>query len=383
MAPVHGIECSTPSLFLGCATPQERLSSTRILFFHSESSRLLSFRFSLPLTHRNYFTLMTRSTPVNTKFLSSLWLPVLLVFGGLLLSGCGATAPVVNSTSTPDTLETGESGTFEADIENQEDADEPLTYTWEYGDGSTGSGLLTNKSYNSTGRYTVLFRASNEGGADSSRATVRVVEPPQPAQITSVNATPNPVDEGEQVQFESNVQGDGSIEYNWSFGDGSSGSGQSPSHTYDSSGQYTARLEASNNIGSDQSSVTVRVERALPEICTSVSEMNSAFFNRNSSTLTNEGEESLTENADILSQCSNLSVTVEGFAAPGERNAQSLSEDRAQAVVDYYTNNGVDASRISMSGEGQVEGMTSKKGGTREYRRADSIPQREGDMGNM
>ena len=326
---------------------------------------------------------MTRSTPVNTKFLSSLWLPVLLVFGGLLLSGCGATAPVVNSTSTPDTLETGESGTFEADIENQEDADEPLTYTWEYGDGSTGSGLLTNKSYNSTGRYTVLFRASNEGGADSSRSTVRVVEPPQPAQITSVNATPNPVDEGEQVQFESNVQGDGSIEYNWSFGDGSSGSGQSPSHTYDSSGQYTARLEASNNIGSDQSSVTVRVERALPEICTSVSEMNSAFFNRNSSTLTSEGEESLTENADILSQCSNLSVTVEGFAAPGERNAQSLSEDRAQAVVDYYTNNGVDASRISMSGEGQVESVTSKKGGTREYRRADSIPQREGDMGNM
>ena len=33
------------------------------------------------------------------------------------------------------------------------------------------------------------------------------------------------------------------------------------------------------------------------------------------------------------------------------------------------------------SGEGQVEGVTTKKGGTREYRRADSIPQRDG--GNM
>jgi outer membrane protein OmpA-like peptidoglycan-associated protein len=189
------------------------------------------------------------------------------------------------------------------------------------------------------------------------------------------------VDEGEQVQFESNVRGDSPIEYSWSFGDGSSGSGQSPTHTYESAGQYTAQLEVSNNVGSDESSVTVRVERALPEICTSVSEMNSAFFGRNSSTLTDEASKSLQENADILSQCPNLTVKVEGFTAPGERNAQSLSEDRAQAVADFYTNNGVEGDRVNMSGEGQVEGVTTKKGGTREYRRADSIPQRDG--GNM
>jgi PKD repeat protein len=324
---------------------------------------------------------MTATTPVTARSLSSFWLPVVLLLGGFLLTGCGATAPVVNSVNTPDTLETGESGTFEATIQNQQDAGEPLSYTWDYGDGSTGSGLLTNHSYGSPGQYTVRFRASNEGGADSSRATVQVVEPPVPAQIASVNANPNPVDEGEQVQFESNVQGDSPIEYSWSFGDGNSGSGQSPTHTYESAGQYTAQLEVSNDVGTDESSVTVRVERALPEICMSVSEMNSAFFGRNSSTLTDEARKSLQENADILSQCPNLSVNVEGFAAPGERNAQSLSEDRAQAVADFYSNNGIESGRVSMSGEGRVEGITTKKGGTREYRRADSIPQREG--GNM
>jgi outer membrane protein OmpA-like peptidoglycan-associated protein len=133
-------------------------------------------------------------------------------------------------------------------------------------------------------------------------------------------------------------------------------------------------------VGSDTRSTTVRVNRALPEICTTVSEFNSAFFGRNSSTLTDEAEKSLQENADILGQCPNLSVSIEGFAAPGERNAQSLSEDRARAVADYYTNNGVESGRVSTSGEGQVSGVTSKKGGTREYRRADSIPQRQGDM---
>jgi outer membrane protein OmpA-like peptidoglycan-associated protein len=319
---------------------------------------------------------MKTSTLVHTRQFSSFWLPVFLVVGGLLLAGCGATAPVVNSINTPDTLETGESGTFEAAIQNQEDADEPLTYTWDYGDGSTGSGLLTNHSFGSAGQYTVEFRASNEGGADSASASVTVVEPPVPASVTSVNANPNPVDAGTPVNFSSNVQGDTPIEYSWSFGDGNSGSGSSPTHTYEEEGQYTAELEVSNNVGGDTQAITVRVNPDLPEICTTVSEFNSAFFGRNSSTLTSEAEKSLQENADILGQCSNLTVRVEGFAAPGERNAQSLSSDRAQAVADYYSENGVASNRITTSGEGQVSGVTSKKGGTREYRRADSIPQR-------
>lgn len=319
---------------------------------------------------------MTTLIPVNKQSHPSFWLPVLLLFGGLLLTGCGATAPVVSSINSPDTLETGESGTFEATIENEEDADEPLTYTWDYGDGSTGSGLLSNHSYGSTGQYTVQFRASNEGGADSSTASVTVVEPPQPAQITSINANPNPVDEGNQVQFSSNVQGDSPLEYSWSFGDGNSASGSSASHTYEEAGQYTVQLQASNNVGEDSRSITLEVNRALPEICTTVSEMNSAFFGRNSSTLTSEAEGDLQENADILSQCPNLTVQIEGFAAPGERNAQSLSEDRAQAVADFYSDNDVESNRVSASGEGEVSGVTSKKGGTREYRRADSIPQR-------
>lgn len=299
--------------------------------------------------------------------------------GGLLLAGCGATAPMVQSVSGPDTLETGESGTFEASI-NQE-ADEPLTYTWNFGDGSSGSGLLANHVYNSTGRYAVRFQASNEGGSDSDTVTVRVVPPPQPASITSINANPNPVDEGEQVRFTSNVQGDSPLSYSWSFGDGASAMGSSATHTYDEPGQYTARLEASNNVGEDASSVTIRVNRVLPEICTTISEMSSAFFEYNSSTLTDESESTLTENVDVLSKCPNLDVRIEGYAAPGERNEQSLTEDRAEAVADFYQNNGIGQGRIMTSGEGQVEGVTSKKGGTRQYRRADSIPVRDG--GNM
>jgi len=316
---------------------------------------------------------------VNAQKSSFLWLPVLLLFGGLLLAGCGDTAPMVQSVNGPDTLETNESGTFEASLSNSEDVtQEGLEYMWDFGDGSTGSGLLTTHSFSQTGQYSVKFKAENGGGADSSTVSVTVVTPPQPARITTINANPNPVTEGDQVRFSSNVSGDSPITYSWDFGDGSSGSGASGTHTYDEAGTFTVSLQASNNVGQDTRTLNLTVERDLPQICTTVSEFNSAFFGRNSSTLTSEGRSSLQENLDILNQCPNLSVRVEGFAAPGERNAQSLSEDRARAVAQFYQNNGVSSGSITTSGEGEVGGQTGKKGGTRQFRRADSIPQQSG-----
>jgi outer membrane protein OmpA-like peptidoglycan-associated protein len=118
------------------------------------------------------------------------------------------------------------------------------------------------------------------------------------------------------------------------------------------------------------------VDPALPPICTTINELNAAFFGRNSSTLTDEARSALMENLDILSQCTNLAVVIEGFAAPGERNSSSLSDDRARAVSAFYRNNGIVAGRISTRAVGEPSGTTTKRGGDRQYRRADSIPQR-------
>ena len=179
---------------------------------------------------------------VNAQKTSFLWLPVLLLFGGLVLAGCGATAPVVDSVSGPDTLETNESGTFEASLSNSEDVDqEGLEYTWEFGDGSTGSGLLTTHSYSQTGQYTIQFKAQNSGGADSSTVSVTVVRPPQPARVTTINANPNPVTEGDQVRFTSNVSGDSPITYSWDFGDGSTASGRTSSRSRSAGRNFPVR----------------------------------------------------------------------------------------------------------------------------------------------
>lgn len=145
---------------------------------------------------------------VVSPFRSTLSLPLLFVLGGLLVLGCSATAPVIQLVEGPDTLETKKTGTFQATLQNRQRADKPLTYTWRFGDGSTASRRKARPSYSSTGTYRVRFRAENEGGSDRRTLSVTVVPPPEPASITSINAKPNPVDEGKRVRFSSNVQGD-------------------------------------------------------------------------------------------------------------------------------------------------------------------------------
>jgi PKD repeat protein len=288
------------------------------------------------------------------------------------------TPPRVVSLDGPTSAQVGESVTYTAQV-NQEEATRPLTYSWAFGDGASSSGLTANHTYREAGTYTVAFSASNEAG--TARETMTIEVSAVPASIAAVDASPNPVDEGNTVQFSSNVEGTAPISYNWSFGDGTSGEGESPTHTYEEPGQYTARLTASNEAGEDTRTVTVRVNQVLPQICTTISEMGAAYFERNSSDLTEEARKSLQENVEILTRCSNLTAEVEGFAAPNERNPQSLSEDRARAVADFYEENGVPESRVESTGQGAVEGVVTKKGGTRQYRRADTIPrQSEGGM---
>ncbi len=311
----------------------------------------------------------------STYFSRFGWLPMLLLLSGLIVAGCSPTPVEVLSVDGPDELETGEQGTFQAAV--NEDAEAPIEARWDFGDGSTGSGMMTTHAFNAEGEYTVTFTATNEANSASQTLTVSVVPPPVPAQVVTLSANPNPGTEGEPVRFSSSVRGDAPVNYEWDFGDGGTSQANTPSHTYDTPGTYQVTLNASNDVGEDGRSISVEVEPALAAICTEVTEFNAAFFGYNSSTLTSEGEQALQENLDIIGQCPNLTVRVEGFAAPGERSAQALSDDRAETVAQFYAQEGIASSRITTSGEGMVSGQgTSKKGANSQFRRADSIPMR-------
>lgn len=273
----------------------------------------------------------------------------------------------------PSSLHTGTAGTFSGETNL---ATQPVEIRWDFGDGNTAAGMPATHTFGRAGSFTVTMTASNACGMDSRTLAVNVTNPPVPAAIVSVNATPNPSVAGQVVNFSVNARGDSPISYTWNFGDGSTGTGANPNHTYTRPGTYTVTVTASNAAGSDSRTMTVTVNAPAPT-CT-IAELNSAFFARNSSALSSEAMAQLNENIQVLNsaECANMNLRLEGFAAPGERNAQRLSEDRARAVMQYYVNNGVAASRLTMQGNGVVGGTTSKKDDTARFRRVDSIPVR-------
>lgn len=298
---------------------------------------------------------------------------------GLTINFKSAFTPVqVMSIDCPATLVTGEEGAFSAMV--NEDASMPLEYRWDFGDGATADAIAGSHSYAQDGTYTVTFTATNEGSTDTETCSVRVIAP---AEIVTVTADPTTTDTCEPmtpVQFSANVRGTAPVDYSWDFGDGNTGTGATPGHTYSQPGTYTVTLTARNEAGSDTREVTVTVE-PCPVNC-DIEEMNSVFFDRNSSVLTEQARQLLMENAQIFQDCPNLNAEIVGYAAANERNASSLAADRARAVEQFYTDNGIAASRFTTRSEVQ---RTGKKDAS-QVRRVDTIPiqpDMDDDMGDM
>ncbi len=255
-------------------------------------------------------------------------------------------------------------------------ATEPVLYSWTFGSGTSADGMTVSHTFDRAGDYTVGVRATNGNGKHESTMTcaVSVKDPCIPAAITSMRASNMNPDTQTSVTFSANVTGtDG--EWRWDFGDGNTGSGANPSHTYAEAGIYTVTLEVENCAGVTRRTMTITVDPYEAAICREVTEMNSAFFDRNSSAITEEGRAALQENLEILLECPNLNVRVEGWASPGERRPQELSEDRASAIEQFYVDTGVPASRIMSSGMGRSQDG-SKKEGLAQFRRVDTIPVR-------
>lgn len=284
----------------------------------------------------------------------------------------GATPPDIVSIQGPSRLDADQPGTFTATIDG--DATLPVEYRWDWGDGEFSTGLEVTHAFSKPGRYTVTFVASNRAGSRSEALTVEVVPVvvPVPPNIRSITATPDTVDTRTPVRFTADVQGDAPLSYHWTFGDGSTSSMLSPTHIFKEAGTYTVLLRATNAAGDDLQTFRLNVAAYDTLSCPQISALNSVRFETNSSILTEAGQRAARQNVQTLRACPGMRVRITGSASPSERNQQALAEDRARAVMEFYTTNGISAQRITMDGEA---GETSPPPGE-SRQRADTIPLR-------
>lgn len=290
---------------------------------------------------------------------------------GVRISLESAFTPVeILGSSCPTVLGANQAGSFTVDTNAE--ATQPVNINWDFGDGGMATGMAATHSFASGGMYDVTATVDNGRDAVTAMCSVQVVEAPT---IIAIDASDTrfEVCQPQDVTFGVRAETDGSTTYSWDFGDGNTGMGEEVSHTYTEGGTFTVTVTVENEGGSATESITVTALPCLAAICYDITEMNAAYFDRNSSMLTEEGGTALTENADILQQCPNLCGEIVGYAAPGERDAQQLSEERARIVEQFYTENGLAASRFQTEGRGLLPGTT-KKEGAQQARRVDTIP---------
>lgn len=138
-------------------------------------------------------------------------------------------------------------------------------YAWNFGDGTTGTGRTASHEYAKPGTYTVTLTVTDASGlSQTTRATVTATAPRiAPTAAFSSKARDLAVSfDGGASSAES---GTSVAAYRWDFGDGTSGTGSTPTHEYTQAGTYAVSLVVTDARGIDSEPVTHDVTVSAPE----------------------------------------------------------------------------------------------------------------------
>jgi PKD repeat protein len=140
----------------------------------------------------------------------------------------------------------------------------PLSYAWDFGDGTAASGSLSPAhTYRDNGVYTAMLTVTDSLGHTSRSGTSATVANVPP---TANAGGPYAGSVGVSIAFSASATDVSSADtaagfaYRWSFGDGGAVSGPAPTHSYASAGTFTVMLTVTDKdggIGSASTTVTV------------------------------------------------------------------------------------------------------------------------------
>lgn len=133
-----------------------------------------------------------------------------------------------------------------------------VSYDWDFGDGNTGTGVTPSHSYGLAGNYTVSLTVIDDAGAtDSSTTTASIGIVNQPPVSDPNGPYSGTVGIAVSLDGSASSDTDGTIvSYAWVFGDGNTGTGVTPSHTYMANGNYNVSLTVTDDAGDTGTATT-------------------------------------------------------------------------------------------------------------------------------
>ena len=152
--------------------------------------------------------------------------------------------------------------------DNYSDQDR-LSYAWDFGDGSMGSGIRTSHVFLGDGTYNVVLKVSDPSGAWDEAVIPVIIGDQSPTANFTFQEDPAPI-EGIAVQFQdlSTSPADQIVSWIWDFGDGrwsNRTSNEPVLHTYSWDGTFMVTLTVIDEDGSQDSlSLNITVEDSSP-----------------------------------------------------------------------------------------------------------------------
>ncbi len=138
----------------------------------------------------------------------------------------------------------------------------PYTYSWNFGDGTTSTTQSPDHTFATAGTYSVVLTVKDSTGAQAVAPTLSIsVTSAVGALAATASASVTSGTAPLAVTFTGSATGGTApYTYSWNFGDGTTSTLQSPSHTYTGAGTYTADLTVTDAAShTAQSVVTITV----------------------------------------------------------------------------------------------------------------------------